>query len=66
MPDWLELELAEDLRPTAAPDELWERIRGAAQVGQALPPANISSEPTPHSYLSATIGSTLVARRAGI
>lgn len=30
MPDWLELELAEELRPTAAPDELWERIRIAA------------------------------------
>jgi hypothetical protein len=30
MPDWLELELAEELRPTAAPDELWERIRNAA------------------------------------
>ena len=42
MPDWLELELAEELRPTAAPDELWERIRGAAPVGQARPPANIS------------------------
>jgi hypothetical protein len=42
MPDWLELELAEELRPAAAPDELWERIRGAAPVGQARPPANIS------------------------
>jgi hypothetical protein len=29
MSDWLELELAEELRPTAAPDELWERIRSA-------------------------------------
>ncbi|MBZ5617509.1 MAG: hypothetical protein LAQ69_02065 [Acidobacteriia bacterium] len=27
MPDWLELELAEELRPVAAPDELWNRIR---------------------------------------
>lgn len=30
MSDWLELELAEELRPVAAPDELWERVRGAA------------------------------------
>lgn len=30
MSDWLELELAEELRPTAAPDELWERIRSSA------------------------------------
>jgi hypothetical protein len=29
MADWLELELAEELRPVAAPDELWERIRAA-------------------------------------
>lgn len=34
MPDWLELELAEELRPTAAPDELWERIRSAAGTGE--------------------------------
>ena len=27
MRDWLELELAEELRPAAAPDELWERVR---------------------------------------
>jgi hypothetical protein len=27
MSDWLELELAEELHPTAAPDELWERLR---------------------------------------
>lgn len=29
MPDWLELELAETLRPVRAPDELWERISRA-------------------------------------
>jgi hypothetical protein len=27
MPDWLELELAESLRPAEAPPELWHRIQ---------------------------------------
>jgi len=27
MPEWMELELAEALRPAAAPPELWQRIR---------------------------------------
>jgi hypothetical protein len=35
MPDWLELELAEELRPAPAPDELWERIRSAAAAEPA-------------------------------
>jgi hypothetical protein len=29
MPDWLELELAEELRPAPAPNELWDRISAA-------------------------------------
>lgn len=31
MPEWLELELAHRLAPTAAPDGLWERIQGGAR-----------------------------------
>src|SRR5207249_1299549 len=27
MPDWLELELAQGLAPTPAPEELWARVR---------------------------------------
>src|SRR5579871_1808681 len=34
MADWLELELAEELHPVAAPDELWERVRGAAGAAE--------------------------------
>jgi len=34
MADWLELELAEELHPVAAPDELWERVRGAASAAE--------------------------------
>ena len=30
MPDWLELELADQLAPVEAPDELWGRVRGSA------------------------------------
>jgi hypothetical protein len=37
MPDWLELELAEELRPATAPEELWERISAAgATEGRAI------------------------------
>jgi hypothetical protein len=28
MSDWLELELAQELAPVEAPDELWDRVRG--------------------------------------
>jgi hypothetical protein len=30
MSDWLELELADNLAPAPAPDELWERVADAA------------------------------------
>ena len=48
MSDWLELELAEELRPVAAPDELWERVRHAAIAPSAsavvvLPPSRSAS-----------------------
>jgi len=48
MSDWLELELAEELRPVAAPDELWERVRHAAIAPSAsavvvLPPSPSAS-----------------------
>ncbi|HYW41584.1 MAG TPA: hypothetical protein VE959_01930 [Bryobacteraceae bacterium] len=38
MPDWLELELAEALRPAAAPSELWGRM--ASCGGLATRPAS--------------------------
>jgi hypothetical protein len=44
MPDWLELELAEELRPTGAPDELWERISSAAGTEEF---ARASRSPVP-------------------
>ena len=31
MPEWLELELAHQMAPVEAPDELWERVRPAAR-----------------------------------
>jgi hypothetical protein len=38
MPEWLELELAHQLSPAAAPDALWERIqKGRPVVRRAVP-----------------------------
>ncbi len=42
MSEWLELELAEELRPAAAPDELWDRVctaspRPAVAVRRSVP-----------------------------
>ncbi len=37
MRDWLELELAEELRPAKAPDELWDRIQIAAAQPVEMP-----------------------------
>ena len=43
MPEWLERELARELKSVEAPDDLWQRVhavRGAVTVrGRARPPA---------------------------
>jgi hypothetical protein len=37
MSDWLELDLAHQLAPVKAPDELWQRVEGAIQTAPAGP-----------------------------
>ncbi len=48
MADWLDLELAEELRPVAAPDELWERVRGSASAAEFVAgPRVLNFRPAP-------------------
>jgi hypothetical protein len=39
MPDWLELQLAHQLAPVEAPDELWGRVRGFGSGARGSAPS---------------------------
>lgn len=57
MPEWLEKELARELAPVEAPEELWRRVRGGRVIvigrQQSRPPALLVAAA---AMLLATVG----------
>jgi hypothetical protein len=58
MPDWLELDLAEALRPTAAPRGLWQLVE---PVGQVVNLRRVVNPPASEARLSAPSRNASVA-----